>query len=51
MGLLIRGILALAGVIAALVVVPGAANFGLVQAMIGMGLIAAVIAILALWQR
>ena len=51
MGLLIRAILAAAGAVATLLLAPDTANFGIVQAMIGLGLIAALLVVLALWRR
>lgn len=51
MGLLVRVLLAVAGAMAALLIAPDAANFGVVQAMIALGLVAAVVALLALWRR
>ena len=44
-------VLAVAGVIAGVLVASDAANFGVVQAMIGVGLVAAVVALLTLGRR
>ena len=51
MGFLIRIILGAAGVLTTVLVARAAANFGVVQAMVGLGLIAAVILVAALWRR
>ena len=51
MSFLIRIILVAAGAVTTLLVATDAANFGVVQAMVGLGLIAAFIVVLALWWR
>jgi len=51
MGFLIRIVLGAAGVLASLLVARDSANFGIVQAMAGMVLIAAILLVAALWRR
>ena len=51
MGLLTRIVLIAAGAVATMLLAPDAANFGVVQGMIGLGLIAAFVILLALWWR
>lgn len=51
MGLLIRAVLAVAGVIAALLVATDAPGFGVVQGMVALVLIAAVVLVVALIGR
>lgn len=51
MSFLIRAILGAAGVLTTVVLARDAANFGVVQAMVGMVLIAAIVLVLALWRR
>jgi hypothetical protein len=51
LGILIRIILAAAAAVTAWFVVPDAPSFGVVQGMVGLGLIAAVVVALALWRR
>ena len=51
MSLIVRGILAVAGVVAAAFVARDAANFGLVQAAIGLLLVVAVIALAVALRR
>jgi hypothetical protein len=48
---LIRIILAVAGVVTTLFVAANSANFGIVQGMVGLALIAAAVVVLALWRR
>jgi hypothetical protein len=51
MGLVTRLVLVAAGAIAALLVARDSPNFGVVQGMVGVALIAAVVIGLALWRR
>ena len=51
MSLIVRGILAVAGLVAAVFVARDAANFGLVQAAIGLLLVVAVIAVAVVLRR
>ena len=51
MGLIVRGILAIAGVLAALFVARDSANFGLVQAAVGLLLVVAVVAVVVALRR
>jgi hypothetical protein len=51
MSLIVRGILVVAGLLAALLVARDAANFGLVQAAIGLLLVVAVIAAVVAIRR
>jgi hypothetical protein len=51
MGLIVRAILAIAGVLAALFVARDSANFGLVQAAVGLLLVVAVVAVVVALRR
>jgi uncharacterized MnhB-related membrane protein len=51
MGLIVRGILAVAGLLAALLVARDSANFGLVQAAVGLLLVVAVVAVAVALRR
>jgi hypothetical protein len=51
MSLIVRAVLAVAGVLAALFVARDAANFGLVQAAIGLLLVVAVVAVVVALRR
>jgi hypothetical protein len=51
MSLIIRGILAIAGLVAALFVARESANFGLVQAAVGLLLVVAVVAVVVALRR
>ena len=51
MRLVTRVVLIAAGAVATMLLAPDAANFGVVQGMVGLGLIAAVVILLALWRR
>lgn len=51
MSLVIRLVLIAAGAVAALLVARDSPNFGVVQGMVGVALIAAVVVVLALWRR
>ena len=51
MGALTRLILAAAGALATLLVASDAVNFGVVQGMIGVGLVAVLVVVMALWRN
>jgi hypothetical protein len=51
MGLLLRAVLAAAGALAALFIARDEPNFDVVQGLLGTGLIAAVVAVLAFFNR
>ncbi len=51
MGFLVRIILLVAGAITTLFVAADADNFGVVQGMVGLGVVTAVVLVLALWRR